>query len=123
MRFLQRVISVATVAVLLVAQQANAQVAPGVAYHTNVTQPFSASSAHITFTSPCRHVQIKTDTGAAAVYVNFNGTATTSNFKIDPGAGQLWNFEYFMTAVDIIGGSADAMKLARLCKEGNAVCI
>lgn len=72
---------------------------------TSTTGNLAGTAATVTFTAPSRHIIIKTDPAAAVAYVAFSGTATTSNFRIEPG-GSLSIDGPALPSISIIGASA-----------------
>lgn len=73
----------------------------------STTSAVPASSTTISLNHGCRHIVIKTDTGAAALYVRLDGTtATQSNFKIDGGGSLSMDALPLVTQVTIIGAAA-----------------
>lgn len=74
---------------------------------TNATGNVPNTSTTVTLVAASTHLTIKTDPAAAVLYVDVaNGTATTADFRIDPGAGMTWDNLPSMTAIKIIGASA-----------------
>lgn len=72
---------------------------------TSVTGNLSGTAATVTPTVPSRHWIIKTDPAAAVAYVAFSGTATSSNFRIDPGCSLNIDGPP-LPSISIIGASA-----------------
>lgn len=73
---------------------------------TNTTANVAATSTTITPTVPSRRIVIKTDPLAAVVYVDLaGGTATTADFRIEPGAAFVYEGEP-ITSFNYIGASA-----------------
>lgn len=73
---------------------------------TNTTASIAASDTTVTLAAASRHVIIKSDVGAAAIYVDLaNGTATTADFKIDP-AGSVTYEGPAISSFHYIGASA-----------------
>jgi hypothetical protein len=61
---------------------------------TNTTASVANSDTTITLTKASRHVIIKTDPAAAIIYVDLNsGTATTADFRIEPGGALTYEGE------------------------------
>lgn len=52
---------------------------------TSITNNASATAATVTLTQPSSRVTINVPTGSSIEYITVNGTATTSNFAIQPG--------------------------------------
>lgn len=74
---------------------------------TSLTASVPNASTTVTLTHASTHLIIKTDPSAAILYVNLtNGTATTANFRIDPGAGLSLDNMPSITAFKILGASA-----------------
>lgn len=74
---------------------------------TSVTGAIPASSTVITLTKSARHLKIKSDTGAAALFFRLDGgVATTANFKIEPGTTLSLEALPGIPNVTIIGASA-----------------
>lgn len=75
----------------------------GITAMTSVTAANTASPVTITLTSPASEITIGATPGGSDVFVNFNGTATTSNFEIP--AGYYFTFSGFpqMSSFSIIG--------------------
>lgn len=72
----------------------------------NTTAAIAAADTAVALGTACRHVIIKSDVGAAAIYVDLaNGTATTADFKIDPG-GSIYYYGQAISSFHYIGASA-----------------
>lgn len=72
---------------------------------TSVTGNVPNTATTVTFTKASRHIIVKTDPAAAVLYVAFSGTATPSNFRIDPGAALAIDGPA-LGSISIIGASA-----------------
>lgn len=73
---------------------------------SNATTNVANTSTTITLDKAARHVVIKTDPAAAVIYVDLdNGTATSADFRIDPGAGFMYEGKP-ITTFKYIGASA-----------------
>jgi hypothetical protein len=73
---------------------------------TNTTANVANTSTTITLAAASRRIVIKTDPAAAVIYVDLaNGTATSADFRIDPGASFVYEGEPIST-FKYIGASA-----------------
>lgn len=74
---------------------------------TNTTASIENTSTTITLAAASTHLSIKTDPTAAVIYVDLaNGTATTADFRIEPGAALTLDNLPAMTQFKYIGASA-----------------
>lgn len=74
---------------------------------TNTTASVANSSTTITLAAASRHIIVKTDPAAAIVYVDLaNGTATSADFRIEPGGALAVDLSTGITAFKYIGASA-----------------
>jgi hypothetical protein len=72
---------------------------------TSVNGALAATANTVTLTAASQNIVITTSAAAAIAYVNFNGTATTSNYAITPGT----SFTYSGPAISsfsILGATA-----------------
>lgn len=54
---------------------------------TNTTASIAATSTALTLAAPSENITVKTDPSSAVIYIDFaGGTATTADFRLDPGA-------------------------------------
>lgn len=73
---------------------------------TNTTASVLNVSTTVTLAKPSRHVVVKTDPTAAVIYVDFtNNTATSADFRIEPGAAVTYEGQP-ISAFKYIGASA-----------------
>lgn len=73
---------------------------------TNTTANIANTSTTITPVFPSRRIVVKTDPAAAVVYVDLaGGTATSADFRIEPGAALIYEGEP-VTSFNYIGASA-----------------
>jgi hypothetical protein len=74
---------------------------------TNATTNVANTSTTITLAAASKHVIIKTDPAAAIIYVDLtNSTATTADFRIDPGGALIVELAAGITAFKYIGATA-----------------
>lgn len=72
---------------------------------TSVTQAVPASDTTVTLTAASQNVVIINQSTSATLYVNFNGTATTSNGGIAPGAALKYS-GVAVSSVHVLGSAA-----------------
>jgi len=74
---------------------------------TSITGSVPNASTAIALTAASTHLVVKTDPAAAVLYVNLaNGTATASNFRIDPGGSITLDGLPSISSIKILGASA-----------------
>jgi hypothetical protein len=74
---------------------------------TNASSSIAASSTAVNLTAASRHLIIKTSPDAAIVYIDLTGgTATTADFRLDPGDAIDLDLGNAITTFNYIGASA-----------------
>ncbi len=74
---------------------------------TNLTASVPNANSAVTLVTGSHHITVKTDPSAAVLYVDLaGGTATTADFRIEPGAAQTWDDLPSISSFNIIGASA-----------------